>query len=297
MISKHKSGYVAIVGEPNAGKSTLLNKIIKEKVSIISPIPQTTIKNIFGILSDRDYQIIFIDTPGIFRKSRHSLDEEMMEALEKTFNDADVIVLLIGRKVISSVTEYLIDRTIKARKPYIIVLNKVDEVEYGEEIYNRLGEKGITPENIIEISAKTGRNLLVLLKKIVEKLPPGPKYYEDDIYTTQTMRNIVSEIIREKIFYLTKHELPHCVAVMTDEFKERPNGTIYIHSIIYVEKESQKKIIIGSGGMMLKKIGSKARAEIEEWLGQKIYLDLHVKVSKNWRKNRMFLKNYLEGVD
>lgn len=293
MIDKYKSGYVSIIGEPNAGKSTLINRLISENVSIISPVPQTTLKRISGILTSNDYQIIFVDTPGIFKKIRHRLDEKMVNAVEKSIKESDIIVLLIAKNKLTDISKYMLEKSVSQRKPLIVVLNKVDEFTYSSELYNQLEEYKILKENIVEASAKTGRNILILLKKIIGYLPAGPRYFFEDIYTTQSIRDMVSEIIREQIFYLAKFEIPHSAAVKTDEFRERKNGSVFIHSTIYVEKESQKKIIIGNNGAMIKKIGTGARQKIENWLNKKVFLELFAKVSKNWRKNDPFLKDYI----
>jgi len=293
---EHKSGYVAVLGEPNTGKSSFINYVLNEKVSIVSHRPQTTRRSIFGIFNSPDAQLIFLDTPGIFAEERHYLDIMLRLNVKQAIADADALVVMIADKKIAEVTRYLLEQSIRSKKGFIVALNKSDKIDYDGRIYDALANMGVDNSKIVQISVKEQKNLDKLFNAILKMLPEGPNFYEDDIYTTQSMRNIVSETIREQVLLSYFNEVPHCTAVMTDEFKDKGN-IVYIHSTIFVEKESQKKIIIGQNGSKIKKISTQARKEIEKLLDKKVFLELYVKLSKNWRKNPRFIKEYLDGPD
>jgi len=285
-----RSGFVSIIGRPNVGKSTLLNSILGEKVSIVTPKPQTTRNRIRGIKTLPAEQIIFIDTPGI-HKPRHKLGDTMVKTALEAFKEVDIILFMVephdtekGDKFISKFLE-------EAQTPVFLLINKIDTVKKLEllPLIDRLKEFYPFKE-IIPISALKQDGIEILLKKIYDYLPPGPKYYSDDIITDQLERFMVSEIIREKATEMTEEEIPYSIVVEVIEWKEKESGLILIMSNIYVERDSQKGIIIGKGGRMLKAIGTAARADIEKLLNTKVFLELWVKVKKDWRDNRKTLE-------
>ena len=283
-----RSGYVSIVGEPNVGKSTLLNAILGEKLSIVTPKPQTTRNRITGILTTDEYQIIFLDTPGLL-KPRYKLQEYMQEAVKGAVNDADVILYMID---ISRLPKERNERDIlrmlrESDKVVILVMNKIDLISKPMLLPMIASYKDkMDFAEIVPISALKNDGVDILIDVIVKYLPEGPQLYPGDQISDMPLRFFVAETIREKVFLLTKQEIPYASSVLIEEFKEREGGTsVYIRATIYVERESQKGIIIGKGGNMLKKIGTEARREIETFLGSSIYLDLWVKVKENWRRN------------
>lgn len=291
----YKSGFVAIIGRPNVGKSTLLNKIIGQKIVITSSKPQTTRRRINGIYTSEKGQIVFVDTPGV-HKPLHKLGEFLLEEAKMSIPDADVILFLVdGTEPAGKGDEWIVNNLLNTEIPVIMVINKVDLVKSPEkrfentESYKQLFAANPVPT--VTISAKTGRNVDDLLNNIYRKLPKGPAYYSEDEITTQDMRAIVAETIREKVLRNTKEEVPHSVAVVIDYYHEKEEIT-EISASIYVEAESQKGIIIGEKGSMLKKIGTEARKDIEAMLETKVFLDLHVKVRKKWRKNPSDLKRF-----
>jgi len=285
-----KSGFVTIIGKPNVGKSTLLNRIINEKVAIVSPKPQTTRNKIIGILNDEESQIVFIDTPGI-HKSKNKLDEYMQDSVDSAVKDVDILLILIdGSKPIR-------DKDVELVKSYddkntILVVNKIDVSEFDKllpalQVFNDL--KNV--KDIVPISAKTGKNVDKLVEIIKSHLREGEKYFVNDEFTDKTERFLVSEAIREKVLILLQDEIPHGVAVDIIEYMETP--TLYtISADLICERESHKKIIIGKGGEMLKKIGTQARKEIEEIVGTKVMLNLYVKVRDNWRNSKNYVNEY-----
>ena len=285
-----KSGFVTIIGKPNVGKSTLLNRIINEKVAIVSPKPQTTRNKIIGILNDEESQIIFIDTPGI-HKSKNKLDEFMQDSIDNAVEGVDIILLVVDG------TKEIREKDIELIKSYddkntIIVVNKVDEIKYDKlisklQVFNNL--KNIV--DIVPISAKTGKNVDELIKVIKKHLKEGVKYFLNDEFTDKSERFLVSEAIREKVLLTLQDEIPHGIAVDIIEYKESPK--LYtISADLICERESHKKIIIGKGGEMLKKIGIQSRKEIEAIVGTKVMLNLFVKVRENWRNNRNYMNEY-----
>lgn len=285
-----RSGFVSIIGRPNVGKSTLLNSILGEKVSIVTPKPQTTRNRIRGIKTLPAEQIIFIDTPGI-HKPRHKLGDTMVKTALEAFKEVDIILFMLEPHDPGKGDKFIIKLLEEAQTPVFLLINKIDTVKKIDllPLIDRLKEFYPFKE-IIPISALKQDGIEILLKKIYDYLPPGPKYYSDDIITDQLERFMVCEIIREKATEMTEEEIPHSIAVEIIEWKERESGIILIMSNIYVERDSQKGIIIGKGGRMLKAIGTAARADIEKLLNTKVFLELWVKVKKDWRDNRKTLE-------
>jgi len=282
----YKSGFVAVIGRPNVGKSTLINKIIGQKIAITSDKPQTTRSRIQCILTQDDAQIIFLDTPGI-HKPKFKLGEYMLKAAEGTLKEVDAIFFVIdATEKFGGGEKYILERLSATTKPVILVVNKVDLVER-EKLLPIIAEYS-TRRNfaaVVPISATDGTNIDALIDEAKKFLPTGVQYYPADMVTDQPERLIIAELIREKLLHATQDEVPHSIAVDVDEFTRRDNGTIFIRATIYVERDSQKGILIGKGGAMLKAIGAAARPEIEMLLGAKIFLDLWVKVKRDWRNS------------
>ena len=292
-----KVGYVTILGLPNAGKSTLLNALLGQKLSITTSKPQTTRKRLIGILSDKNYQIIFLDTPGIL-KPAYLLQEKMMDAVVHSIKDADVILLILDVALDPGGEETLKDAFIydllsKSKKPKILLLNKIDlsTQEQVSELIAKV-EKTKYFRNIIPISSKLAYNVHSVINEIIECLPEGSKFYPDDDISDENERFFVSEIIREKIFERYKDEIPYSCEVVIVDFKERDEGKDFIQAEIIVERDSQKGILIGKQGAALKKVGEESRASIEEFLQRPVYLDLHVKVRSKWRTDENMLKSF-----
>ncbi len=284
-----KSGYVAIIGKPNVGKSTFLNLMIGEKISIISSKPQTTRVPIRGILTGENYQIIFVDTPGI-HESPKKLNQEMLSSIKATIEDADVCLIITDSPQNDYINNY-IDLLLK--KSVILLINKADKLSK-EQIENIKDKFSITnPKKTIITSLTKDNPKETILNAILDELQEGPQFYPDDEITTHSTRFIVAELIRETLIENLSDELPYDIAVIIDEFKERTESLTYIKAVIYTEKDSQKAIVIGQNGSMLKKIGSISRNKIEGLLGTKVYLDLWVKVKKGWTKNEKLIKELL----
>lgn len=283
-----KSGYIAIVGEPNVGKSVLLNRLINIKISIVSNKPQTTRNKILGILTEADCQCAFLDTPGIFEPT-YELQEKMAAKVKEAIQNADIIIWVTIPFSRPEKTFVRLGHLIKG-KPLFIVINKIDLVKKYELLPLVEKLKIYNPDRIFLISALNGDGINDLKKAIFEKLPEGPLLYEQDQISDQPERFFVSEFIREKLFHYLKKEIPYAVCVMIEEFREEEVGKTYIRATIYVEKATQKGILIGRAGNVLKKIGTEARRDIENFLGRKVYLDLWVKVKEKWRKDQKFLK-------
>jgi len=285
-----KSGFVNIFGKPNAGKSTLLNALMGEKLAIVSPKVQTTRHRIKGILNDRNYQIIFSDTPGIIQP-KYKLHEKMMEAVKSSLEDADVALLIVDIK--DDLTEA--DQTFSSlslKVPAILVLNKTDLVnrETIDKAVDFFSGKSYC-KKIIEISALKNKGISELLDAIISLLPEGEPFYEDDNLSDLPMKFFVGELIREKIFYLYQDEIPYHATVLVQEFKEKHTLTKITADII-LQRETQKGIILGEGGKMIKQLGTLARKEIEEFIGRKVFLELFVKVRPRWRDNEIYLREY-----
>jgi len=288
-----KSGFVAIVGRTNVGKSTLLNALLGKKLAIMSEKPQTTRNKILGVLNRPGAQIIFLDTPG-FHKPKHRLGEHLVQVATKTLREVDAVLFLVeALEPPGPGDEYVIRELKELKTPVLLVINKIDLVKKEElipliEIYSR---RSIFAE-IVPVSAKKGENLDRLVEVLVSYLPEGPRYYPEDMVTDRPESFIMAELIREKVLLLTSQEVPHAVAVVVEETEERPSGVLAVRAVIYTERESQKGILIGKGGQMLKKIGQLAREEIEALFGTKVYLELWVKVREDWRNRENFLVSF-----
>jgi GTP-binding protein Era len=293
----YKSGYVTIIGLPNVGKSSLMNALLGQKISITTSKPQTTRKRILGILSENNYQIIFLDTPGILKPS-YLLQEKMMEDIDLSVKDADIFIIIYdvsSEQTLkeSSENEYILKLISDCAINKILVLNKIDKIPQDKslELISRFeGEKIF--KSVIPVSATSDFNIQRLKNEIVELLPNGDKFYPDDIVADENERFFVSEIIREKIFELYEDEVPYSCEVLIQEFKERENAKDFISAEIVVERESQKPIIIGKAGSAIKKLGERARKDIEEFLQRGVYLELRVKVREKWRSNLGMLKSF-----
>ncbi len=289
-----KSGFVAIIGRPNVGKSTLLNQILGQKIVITTDKAQTTRKRIKGIYTSDAGQIVFIDTPGV-HKPLNKLGEFLLDEAKIAVPDADVILFLVdGSEPAGKGDKWIANNLLQTEIPIIIVMNKVDKIKKTEKVEeNLLTYKTLFDKNlpVVRISAKTGRNIDTLIKNIYKKLPQGDPLYPEEIVTEETMRDVTEEVIREKILLNTSDEIPHSVAVKVDNYKEEENID-KIYATIYCEHKSQKGILIGKGGNLLKKIGTEARLELEKITEKKVYLELQVKVEKDWRKKEKILKNF-----
>lgn len=294
MENKYKSGFVALVGRPNVGKSTLMNHLIGQKIAITSDKPQTTRNRIQTVYTDERGQIIFLDTPGI-HKAKNRLGEYMVNVAEHTLREVDVVLWLVEPTTyIGAGERHIAEELNKGKTPVILVINKIDTVKRQEEILAFIDAyKDICSfAEIIPVSALKDKNTDRMLDLIYKYLPEGPQYYDEDTVTDQPMRQIAAELIREKALRLLNDEIPHGIAVTIEKMKERPNGIIDIEATIVCERDSHKGIIIGKGGKMLKKIGSAARVEIENLMDTKVNLQLWVKVRKEWRDSELYMKNY-----
>ena len=288
-----KAGFIAVVGRPNVGKSTLINKLVNEKVAIVSNKAGTTRENIKGILNMGGNQYIFIDTPGI-HKPKHLLGEYMTSSAIKILKDVDLILMLLdGTQEISTGDQFVMEKVLEAKRtPRILVINKIDKltdeqlVEKRKEVEEKLGKF----DGIVEIAGEYAIGLGKLLNEIDPFLEEGIQYYPEDMYTDMPVYRIITEIVREKILLKTRDEIPHSIAIEIINVEKRDTGKDKFNINIYVERDSQKGIIIGKGGRLLKEIGTEARHEIEILLGRNIFLELWVKVKEDWRKKKPFLK-------
>lgn len=285
-----KSGFVNIFGKPNAGKSTLLNALMQEKLAIVSPKVQTTRHRIKGILTTEDYQIIFSDTPGII-EPKYKLHEKMMQAVKSALEDADLALLLVDINDDWNEADAIFS-SLRLKVPAFVVVNKIDAVKK-EKVENALQFFGAKKyaKQVIPVSAMSGKGVPELLEKIVDLLPEGEPFYAEDEMSDLPTKFFVAEIIREKIYSLFEEEIPYQATVTVNEFKQK-STLIKIRAEIIVQRESQKAIIIGEGGKMIRQIGTMARGEIEKFLDQKVFLELFVKVRPKWRDNELFLKEY-----
>lgn len=292
-----KSGFAALIGRPNVGKSTLMNRLIGQKIAITSDKPQTTRNKIQTVYTDERGQIIFLDTPGI-HKAKNKLGEYMVNVAEKTLADVDLVLWLVEPSdYIGAGERHIIAQLKSCKKPVILVINKVDTIKKDEILrFIDTYRKEMDFAEIIPVSALKGTNTEDLIDTVFKYLPPGPLYYDEDTVTDQPMRQIVAELIREKALRCLSDEIPHGIAVTIEQMKERKgNGGELLWDIeatIVCERDSHKGIIIGKGGAMLKKIGSAARYEIERMMEQKVNLKLWVKVRKEWRNSELFIKNF-----
>lgn len=285
-----KSGFVAVVGRPNVGKSTLINHIIKQKVTIVSDKAQTTRNKILCIHTDDQCQIVFLDTPGI-HKPKHKLGEFMDETAYASLKDIDAVLFLIsGNEKKGPGDMFVLDKIRGTKVPVFLLINKVDLMTK-EDIAAKILEysKLYDFDQIIPISAKTGMNVDAVLDELRKLLPEGPKYFPDDMITDQPERLLVAEIIREKLLLSLRDEVPHSIAVYTEEMKQRSKDKVYIRATVFVERDSQKRIVIGQNGSILKTVGQQARQEIENLLGSSVFLDIWVKVKRDWRDKAAIL--------
>jgi GTP-binding protein Era len=287
-----RSGFVAVVGRPNVGKSSLMNAWLGQKIAIVSPKPQTTRNRLLGIYTDNTAQVIFMDTPGI-HQPKHLLGKAMVETATRTLKDADVVLCVVDVSEAPTAEDALVAEAIRQHargRPVVLALNKIDLLPTGESPHTSAYVEMVNPTAWMTVSATRGDRRDELLQCIIAHLPNGPAYYPPDQVTDQTERFLVSELIREAALRHLHQEVPHALAVVTDEFTERDEHTTYISATLYVERDSQKRIVIGQDGRMLKAIGQSARQEIEQLLGKHVYLDLWVKVWPKWRKKEADLR-------
>ncbi len=288
-----KSGFISIVGRPNVGKSTLLNHLVGQKIAIMSDKPQTTRNTIQGVLTLDDAQLIFIDTPGI-HKPKHKLGDFMVKVATNALNEVDLILFMVNATERFGRGEaFILEKLKQVDTPVFLVINKIDLVHPDDLILIIDEYKDQFPfAEIVPVSALKGNNTERLVEVIKTYLPEGPQYYPTDQITDHPERFIIAELIREKVLHLTREEVPHSVAVIIEKIEKRENGTVHIMAAIIVERKSQKGIIIGKQGRMLKEIGKRARLEIEHLLGSKVFLELWVKVQKDWRDKVTMLKEF-----
>ncbi|MGK6349895.1 GTPase Era [Parapedobacter sp. DT-150] len=286
----HKAGFVSIIGKPNAGKSTLMNALVGEKMAIVTPKAQTTRHRIIGIVNEPEYQIVFSDTPGVI-KPAYTLQESMMSAVQGSLIDADIILLVtdINEKYDES---DVIDKLKQTESPVAVLINKIDK-STETDVKNKITywQATVNPEVVFAVSALHGHNIAAVMQFILDRLPEHPPYYEKDTLTDKNERFFVSEIIREKVFKLYEKEIPYSTEVVVTAFKEEQYIT-RISAEIIVERDSQKNIIIGNAGSMIKKVGTYARKDIEEFLRRNVFLELFVKVIPDWRKKSNYLKRF-----
>jgi GTP-binding protein Era len=288
--SNYKSGYIAVIGKPNTGKSTIINYLLGQKLNIVTSRPQTTRNKIIGISTTEKYQMIFIDTPGI-HKPKTLLGDHMVKEARNSLTDADIVLFVIESTGLTKEDELVADVLKHFHKPVFLIINKSDKVMKNEMlpvIDEVQGWHSFT--DTIPISAVKGDNMETLRKILIENLPNGPQYYPLDQVSDKQERFFVTEIIREQTLRYLQEEVPHSVAVKLEEMKDRTPSLSYVKAVIFVERDSQKLIIIGKNGQQIKKIGEESRKILENFLDRKVYLELWVKVSKNWRKNPLALK-------
>ena len=291
---KHYSGFAAIVGRPNVGKSTLTNGLIGEKIAIMSDRPQTTRNKIMCIMNTDNAQIMFLDTPGI-HKPQHKLGQYMVRAAESTLHEVDVVLFVVDVSEKRGAGEdYILEQLRRVKTPVILVANKIDKLADKGKLFGIIESytKDFAFAAVVPVSALQDTEFPGLVSEITRYLPEGPAYFPDDMITDQLERIIAAEMIREKVLRSTRDDVPHSIAVEIDEFKVRDNDDIYIRANIFVERESQKGIVIGAKGSLLKKIGEQARRDIESLLGNKVFLDLWVKVKPDWRNKDKALKQF-----
>ncbi|KOP64210.1 GTPase Era [Bacillus sp. FJAT-18019] len=287
-----KSGFVAIIGRPNVGKSTLMNQVIGQKIAIMSDKPQTTRNKIHGVYTTNESQVVFLDTPGI-HKRQSKLGDYMNQTALGTLGEVEAALFLVdASEGIGGGDRYIAEQLKKIKTPIILVLNKIDKIEPPAllpliEQYRKLHDFA----EIVPISAKLGSNVNTLLDQIQRYLPPGPQYYPEDQVTDHPEQFVCAELIREKILHMTREEVPHSIAVTIEDMRVEENGTVYISAVIFVERDSQKGIIIGKQGALLKEVGRQARQDIQRLLGSKIFLELWVKVKKDWRNQERVLRD------
>ncbi|MDK8191706.1 GTPase Era [Paenibacillus sp. UMB7766-LJ446] len=287
-----KSGFVAIIGRPNVGKSTLMNQVIGQKIAIMSDKPQTTRNKIHGVYTSEQQQIVFLDTPGI-HKRQSKLGDYMNQTALNTLGEVEAALFLIdASEGMGGGDRYIAEQLKNVRTPVILVMNKIDKIEPEAllpliEAYRKLHNFA----EIVPVSAMLGSNVSTLLEQLSKYLPEGPQYYPDDQVTDHPEQFVCAELIREKILQMTREEVPHSIAVTIEDMKVQDNGVVYISAVIFVERDSQKGIIIGKQGALLKEVGKRARQDIQNLLGSKIFMDLWVKVKKDWRNQERVLRD------
>ena len=293
MSKQFKSGFVAIVGRPNVGKSTFMNYVLGQKIAIMSDKAQTTRNKIQGVYTNKDCQIVFLDTPGI-HKPKHELGNFMVESAYSALKEVDAVLFMVNAaEKRGPGDDFIIEKLKKIKTPVFLVLNKIDLIS-PDELLDRVEsyQETISFAGIIPISVLQGNNVQELMTTLTNHLPEGPQYYPSDQITDHPEYFVVSELIREKILHLTKEEIPHSVAVTVDKMQKDEFDKVHVYANIIVERPTQKGIIIGKGGKLLKEIGVRARKDIEQLLGNKVYLELWVKVEKDWRKKKSHLQDF-----
>lgn len=291
MNEEYRSGFVALVGRPNVGKSTLLNYLLGQKISIVSDKAQTTRNKIMGVYTQPQYQMVFVDTPGV-HKPKHQLGEWMRQETLDAIKEVDAIVMMtVATDRIGPGDRYTLDLLKDGRRPVILAINKIDLVKR-ESLLAYIDEwRKLYPFTaVVPISAQTGAGVAELVAELERGLPVGPQYFPDDMVTDRPERNIIAEIIREKLLLRTREELPHALAVDVEEISTRDNGTVYVRAVIYVERDSQKRIVIGKNGSVLREVGRDSRADIQTLMHAKVYLDVWVKVAADWRNRKKLLQ-------
>jgi GTPase len=289
----YKSGFISIIGRPNVGKSTFLNRVIGQKIAIMSDKPQTTRNKVQGVYTTDKAQFIFIDTPGI-HKPKHKLGDFMIKVAQNTLKEVDLVLFMVNaQEGFGRGDEFIIEKLKEVNTPVFLVINKIDQI-HPDELLPLIDEyrSRFDFDEIVPISALEGNNVERLLELITNYLPEGPQYYPADQVTDHPERFIVSELIREKALHLTREEVPHSIAVVIDKMERKENDVVHVMATIVVERDSQKGIIIGKQGKMLKEIGKRARIDIENLLGSKVFLELWVKVQKDWRNKLSQLRDF-----
>ncbi|WP_278925527.1 GTPase Era [Staphylococcus auricularis] len=299
-MSEYKSGFVSIIGRPNVGKSTFVNRVIGHKIAIMSDKAQTTRNKIQGVMTQEDAQIIFLDTPGI-HKPKHKLGDYMMRVAKNTLSEIDAIMFMVNvNEEIGRGDEYIMDMLKDVKTPVFLVLNKIDLV-HPDELMPRIEQyqSYMSFTEMVPMSALEGHNVDHFIEVLKSYLPEGPQYYPEDQVSDHPEQFVVSELIREKILHLTSEEIPHAIGVNVDRMIKKDEDHVRIEATIYVERDSQKGIVIGKGGKKLKEVGKRARHDIEHLLGSKVYLELWVKVQKDWRNKVNFIRQmgYIEDQD
>ncbi|WP_336787008.1 GTPase Era [Paenibacillus sp. MMO-177] len=291
--TKFRSGFVAIIGRPNVGKSTLMNHLIGQKIAIMSDKPQTTRNKIHGVYTTDTSQIVFLDTPGI-HKPQSKLGDYMMKTAEGALKEVEAVLFLIDvADGLGGGDRFIIEQLKKVDTPVFLVMNKIDKVQPEKLLEIITQYKDLYPfAEIVPISALQGNNVETLLAQIQKYLPEGPQYYPADQVTDHPEQFVCAELIREKILHMTREEIPHSIAVGIEDMKVQENGVVYIGAVIFVERDSQKGIIIGKKGALLKEVGKQARRDIEALLGSRTFLELWVKVKKDWRNQERVLKDF-----
>jgi len=290
--SKFRSGFVAIIGRPNVGKSTLMNHLIGQKIAIMSDKPQTTRNKIHGVYTENNMQIVFLDTPGI-HKPNSKLGNFMMKSAESALKEVEAVLFLIdASEDIGGGDRYIIEQLGKVKTPVFLVINKIDKID-PEALMNKIVQYKDLYDfaEIVPISAMNGNNISTLLQQIGKYLPEGPQYYPADQVTDHPEQFVCAELIREKILHLTREEIPHSIAVQIEDMRVQDNGVVYIGAVVFVERDSQKGIIIGKRGALLKEVGKNARMDIENLLGSRVFLEIWVKVKKDWRNQDRVLND------